>query len=154
MLMSARQIGQPLPNCSRRVACCTRLSRIDVSCAMWHDLSVRLRRCSRVYQSCIFYPCEFVFAFSSPAFSTHAIWSRVFQFCVFHFRVFSRPVVVDGRARWRHLYDTRRVLAVYCSSVNCNPLSPLHRFAVDLLYNFVSTDKILTDTARCAVRLR
>ena len=45
MLMSARQIGQPLPNCSRRVACCTRLSRIDVSCAMWHDLSVRLRRC-------------------------------------------------------------------------------------------------------------
>ena len=55
-------------------------------------------------------------------------------------------VVVDGRVCWRHLYDSRRVVAVYYKSVNCNP--PLLRFAVDLLY------KMLTGTARRAVRLR
>ena len=49
-------------------------------------------------------------------------------------------VVVDGRVCWRHLYDSRRVVAVYYKSVNCNP--PLLRFAVDLLY------KMLTGTAR------
>ena len=55
-------------------------------------------------------------------------------------------VVVDGRVCWRHLYDSRRVVAVYYTSINCNP--PLLRFAVDLLY------KMLTGTARRAVRLR
>jgi len=44
-------------------------------------------------------------------------------------------VVVDGRARWRHLYDSRRVVAVYYKSVNCNPLTPLMWFFADLLYN-------------------
>ena len=44
-------------------------------------------------------------------------------------------VVVDGRACWRHLYDDRRVVAVYYKSVNCNPLTPLLRFVVDLSYN-------------------
>ena len=29
-------------------------------------------------------------------------------------------VVVDGRACWQHLYDSRRVVAVYYKSVNCN----------------------------------
>jgi len=44
-------------------------------------------------------------------------------------------VVVDGRACWRHLYDSRRVVAVYYQSENCNPLTPFLRFAVDSLYN-------------------
>jgi len=43
--------------------------------------------------------------------------------------------LVDGRACWRHLYDDRRVVAVYYKSVNCNSVTPLLRFAVDLLYN-------------------
>ena len=34
-------------------------------------------------------------------------------------------VVVDGRACRRHLYDSRRVAAVYYTSVNCNPLTLL-----------------------------
>ena len=47
--------------------------------------------------------------------------------------------------------DNRRVVAVYCKPVNCNHLTPLLRFVVQL----VSTvDNILTDTARRAVRLR
>ena len=44
-------------------------------------------------------------------------------------------VVVNGRACWRHLYDNRRVVAVYYTSACCNPLTPLLRFVVDLLYN-------------------
>jgi len=44
-------------------------------------------------------------------------------------------VVVDGRPCWRHLCDSRRVVAVYYKSVNCNPLTPLLRFVVDLLFN-------------------
>ena len=40
-------------------------------------------------------------------------------------------VVVDGRVCRRHLYDSRRVVAVYYKSVNCNLLTPLRRF--DLL---------------------
>jgi len=47
----------------------------------------------------------------------------------------STKLVVDGRACWRHLYDNRRVVAVYYKSVNCNPLTPLLRFVVDLLFN-------------------
>jgi len=31
-------------------------------------------------------------------------------------------VVVDGRVCWRHLYDNRRVVAVYCKSISCNPV--------------------------------
>jgi len=58
-------------------------------------------------------------------------------------------VVVDGRVCWRHIFDNRRVVAVYCKSVNCNPICCL--FVVQL----VSTvDKILTDITRRAVRLR
>ena len=33
-------------------------------------------------------------------------------------------VVVDGRACWRHLYDNRRVVAVYYKSIIFNPLTP------------------------------
>jgi len=44
-------------------------------------------------------------------------------------------VVVDGRACWRRLYDSRRVVAVYYKSTNCNPLTPLLRFVVDSLYS-------------------
>ena len=43
-------------------------------------------------------------------------------------------VVVDGRACWRHLYDSRRVVAVYYKSLNCNPPTPLLQFVMDLLY--------------------
>ena len=43
---------------------------------------------------------------------------------------------VDGRACWRHLYDNQCVVAVYYKSVSFNPLTPLLRFVVDLLYNF------------------
>jgi len=43
--------------------------------------------------------------------------------------------VVDGGACWRHLYDNRRVVAVYYKSINCNPLTPVLRFVVDLSYN-------------------
>ena len=34
-------------------------------------------------------------------------------------------VVVDGQASCRHRYDNRRIVAVYCKSMNCNPLTPL-----------------------------
>ena len=43
-------------------------------------------------------------------------------------------VVVNGRACWRHLHYSRRVVAVYYKSINCNALTPLLRF-VYLLYN-------------------
>ena len=85
----------------------------------------------------------------------------------------TKLVVVDGRACWQHLYDSRRVVAVYYKSVNCNPLTPLLRFVVDFFYNlllqltdsalltivrvyklYLLTYKISTDTARRAVRLR
>jgi len=37
---------------------------------------------------------------------------------------------------WRHLYDDRRVVAVYYKSINWSHLTPLLRFVfVDLLYN-------------------
>jgi len=43
------------------------------------------------------------------------------------------------KLRHRHpMYTTvryRRIVAVYCKSVNCNSLTPLLRFVVDLLYN-------------------
>jgi len=42
--------------------------------------------------------------------------------------------LVGGPACWRHLCDSRRVVAVYCTSVSCNPLTPLLRFVVDLWY--------------------
>jgi len=45
-------------------------------------------------------------------------------------------VVVDGLVCWRHLYDNRRVVAVYYKSISCNPLTPALRFVVDLLYSF------------------
>jgi len=47
----------------------------------------------------------------------------------------STKVVVHGRACWRHLYDNRWVVAVYCKSVSCNPLTTLLRFVVDSLCN-------------------
>ena len=68
----------------------------------------------------------------------------------------TKLVVVDGRACWRHLQDSRRVVAVYYKSVNCNPPIPLLWLAVDLLYiQLVSVvDKISTDTVHRAVRRR
>jgi len=68
----------------------------------------------------------------------------------------TKLVVVDGRACWRHLYDSRRVVAVCYKSVNCNPPIPLLWLAVDLLYiQLVSVvDKISTDTVHRAVRRR
>ena len=58
--------------------------------------------------------------------------------------------LVDSPACWRHLYDNRRVVAVYCTSVNCNPLTPLLRFVVDLWYKLLRhfAYKILTDNAQ------
>ena len=48
----------------------------------------------------------------------------------------TKLVVVDSRACWRHdRYDSWRVVAVYCKSVHCSPLTPLLRCIVDLLYN-------------------
>jgi len=41
-------------------------------------------------------------------------------------------VVVDGRACWRHLYYSRRVVSVSYKSINCNPLIPF-----DLLWSCV-----------------
>ena len=46
-----------------------------------------------------------------------------------------RQQLVDGRACWRHLYDNRRVVAVYHKSANCNPLTSLLRFVLHLSYN-------------------
>jgi len=40
--------------------------------------------CSRIYQSRLFHPWKFGPVFSSPAISTHALWSRVFQSRLFH----------------------------------------------------------------------
>ena len=61
-------------------------------------------------------------------------------------------VVVDGRACRRHLYDNRRVVAVYYKSVNCNSTIAI---CCGFVVQLVSTaDKILTDIARRAVRLR
>ena len=54
-------------------------------------------------------------------------------------------VVVDGRACWRHLYDSRRVVAVYNGSVSCNPLTPLLWFLCGFVVQLVCTvDKILS----------
>jgi len=50
------------------------------------------------------------------------------------------------------LYDNRRVVAVYCRSANCNPVTPLLLFVVDLLYNFFlqsTFDESLTDSTLC-----
>ena len=65
-------------------------------------------------------------------------------------------VVVDGRVCRRHLYDSRRVVAVYYKSVNCNlwlhrPTSICCGFVVQLIS---AVDEILTDVTRRAVRLR
>jgi len=43
----------------------------------------------------------------------------------------SLVVVVDGRVCWRHLFNNRRVVAVYYKSINCNPVNSMSRF-VDL----------------------
>jgi len=45
-------------------------------------------------------------------------------------------------------------VAVYYKSVNCDPLTPLLRFVVDLLYNVFLQLTIFQLTARRAVRLR
>ena len=37
------------------------------------------------------YSCTRCSHVSSPAFSNHAIWSHVFQYCVYQSRVYSRP---------------------------------------------------------------
>jgi len=60
-----------------------------------------------------------------------------------NFATASRDRVVNKSCRCRRRrssllttprYDNRRVVAVYYKSVNCNPLTPLFRFVVDLLY--------------------
>ena len=61
-------------------------------------------------------------------------------------------VVVDGRACWRHLYDSRRVVAVYYKSVSCNPPTPFLRFVVGY-HLFLQLTRFWL-TARRAVRLR
>ena len=61
--------------------------------------------------------------------------------------------VVDGRACWRHC-GGRCVVAVYYTLVNCNRLTPSLQFGMDLRYSSVAVDKISTDVARRAVRLR
>ena len=54
--------------------------------------------------------------------------------------------VVDGRACWRHLYDSRRVVAVYYKSINRNPLNSITAICCAFVAQLVSTvDKILTD---------
>jgi len=62
-------------------------------------------------------------------------------------------VVVDGRVCWRHLYDNRRVVAVYYKSINCNPLTRWLRFVVDLLYNLFLQLTRFWLTARSAVHI-
>jgi len=61
-------------------------------------------------------------------------------------------VVVDGRACWRHLYDSRRVVAVYYKSVSCNPPTPFLRFVVGY-HLFLQLTRFWL-TARRAVCLR
>ena len=57
---------------------------------------------------------------------------------------------VDGRARWRHLYDNGRVVAVYWRSIHCNPLTPLLRFVVDFLYDlFLELTRFRLTCASC-----
>jgi len=43
-------------------------------------------------------------------------------------------VFVDSKVCWWHLYENRRVVAVYYKSVNCNPLTQLLRLVVDFSY--------------------
>jgi len=53
-----------------------------------------------------------------------------------------------------HTYDGRRVVAVYYRSVDCNPLTPLLRFVVQLCsYSCAAVDKISTDKVHRAVCL-
>ena len=57
-------------------------------------------------------------------------------------------VVVVGRACWRHLYDDRRVVAVYYKSTNCNPRDSVTAICCGFVVQLVSTvDKNLTDSA-------
>ena len=56
--------------------------------------------------------------------------------------------LVDGRACGSHLQcSARRGWAhiVYYTSVDCNPLTPLLRFVLDLLHRCAAVDKISTD---------
>ena len=60
-------------------------------------------------------------------------------------------VVVDGRVCWQQRHDSRPVVAVYCKSVNCNPLAPLLRAVADLSHNsFLQPTRLSDDTARRA----
>jgi len=61
--------------------------------------------------------------------------------------------VVDGRVCWRHLYDNRRVVAVYYTSRSTVTLSLLTSICCGFVLKLVYTvDKILTDIMRCVAR--
>ena len=66
-----------------------------------------------------------------PKLRTLEIWPRQV------FDVINNTLVVvdDGRVCCRHLYDNRRVVAVFYKTVNCNSVTSLLRFVADLLYN-------------------
>ena len=57
-----------------------------------------------------------------------------------------------------HTYEGRRAMAVYYTSVDCNPPTPLLRSVVDFcttcFYSWAAVDKISSDTARRVVRLQ
>ena len=63
-------------------------------------------------------------------------------------------VVVDGRVRWRHLYDDRRVAAIYYKSVNCNVNLFNSITSICCSTSFYSWQVFSTGMACGAVRLR
>jgi len=56
------------------------------------------------------------------------------------------------RVCWRHLYDNRRVVPVYCKSVNCNPLTPFNLLWIFRTTCFYSWHNF--DTSRLSTRPR
>ena len=57
-------------------------------------------------------------------------------------------IIVNCRVCWQHLYDSRRVVTVY-KSIDCNPLNPLLRFVVHLLYNLFVQRSVCGSRASC-----
>ena len=67
-------------------------------------------------------------------------WTLSQNFGLRKFRHSSRSCCQQNSSRVElvdHTYEGRRTMAVYYTSVDCNPLTPLLRSVVDLLYNLL-----------------
>ena len=128
------------------------LTRYLLSLCLSVRLSVRLSRIELMFDvEASFYLSHRKFEYlqkvgywNCPKLRTHKISPRRCQQLV---------DVVDGRVCWRHLYDNRRVVAVYYTSRSTVTLSLLTSICCGFVLKLVYTvDKILTDIMRCVAR--